>query len=297
MSATLNDELADLRRANAELQGRLDERTRERDEALAGEVATAEVLQESLEYQTATSNVLQVISRSTFDLQPVLDTMIETAARLCAADSGNVLKREGDVYLWVSGFGLLPEYQKLMAVREREGYVLGINRRSIAGRVTLEGGVVHVHDAACDPEYSQEIARLGAIRTVLGVPLLREGLPIGAIMLWRHRVEPFTKRQIDLVRTFAYQAVIAMENARLLGELRQRTEEIGALNRGLEARVAAQVERIGPRRTAETVSRATTGRIDRLAGRREDPRKSPPRNRRRVLRFARLHRFHRDGRA
>jgi class 3 adenylate cyclase/predicted component of type VI protein secretion system len=202
-------------------------------------------LQESLEYQTATSKVLQVISRSTFDLQPVLDTMIETAARLCAADSGNVLKREGDVYLWVSGFGLLPEYQKLMAVRVQEGYALGINRRSIAGRVTLEGGVVHVHDAACDPEYSQEIARLGAIRTVLGVPLLREGLPIGAIMLWRHRVEPFTERQIELVRTFADQAVIAMENARLLGELRQRTEEIAALNRGLEARVAAQVEELG----------------------------------------------------
>src|SRR5262249_7472814 len=145
---------------NARLLGELRERTRD--------------LEESLEYQTATSDVLKVISRSTFDLQPVLDTMIETAGRLCAADSGNVVRLDNDGYHWVAGFGLSPEYKEWMAARVREGGALGIDRRSIVGRVALEGGIVHVHDAASDPEYAPDVARLGAIRTVLGVPLLRE---------------------------------------------------------------------------------------------------------------------------
>jgi signal transduction histidine kinase len=181
-------------------------------------------LQESLEYQTATSDVLKVISQSTFDLEPVLQTVVDTAMRLCGNTQGSLFRVGGDgLYRQAVASGVEPEYYEVEARQEiRPG------ADTLVGRTALARHPVQIIDAWSDPDYApKDDARIGKLRSMLGVPLLREGVPIGVICTARTTVEPFTEKQIELVRTFADQAVIAIENARLLGELRERTDELG----------------------------------------------------------------------
>src|SRR5262249_44869128 len=157
-----------------------------------------------------------------FDLQAVLDTLVESAARLCEADMAAINRQKGDVYYSVANYGLPPELKQHMEERP-----LPPGRGSTAGRTLLERKPVHIHDVLADPEYELiDAARVGRVRTTLGVPLMREGMPIGTITLMRHKVRPFTDKQIELVETFADQAVIAIENVRLFDEVQARTREL-----------------------------------------------------------------------
>jgi len=199
--AELQDELNTLRRAEQE-------RARE--------------LTESLQQQSATADILKVISRATFDLPTVLDALLRSAGSLCEADMGAVVRPQDERFIFAASFGLPQAHVDLV-----KDMPFSASRGTLAGRMMIERRPVHIPDVLADPEFSlSEAQKAAGYRSMLGVPLLRDGIFMGIILLMRSHVRPFTDKQIDLAQTFADQAVIAIENVRLFEAEQERTREL-----------------------------------------------------------------------
>jgi GAF domain-containing protein len=206
-------------------------------------------LSESLEQQTATSQVLSVISSSPGELEPVFNAMLESATRICEARFGNLFLYADNAFQAVAIHNAPPVYAEI-----RKRGPIRPSPGSGLGRLAETRQVVHITDMKAEPTYAARDpfvttgVDMAGIRTLLAVPMLREGQLVGAFSIFRQEVRPFSEKQIALIQNFAAQAVIAIENARLLSELRQRTDEVVKLNQQLEQRVADQVgeiERMG----------------------------------------------------
>jgi two-component system, NtrC family, sensor kinase len=203
----------------ASLKEQLDQRTRELAES-------QRQLAEAREQQAATADILKVIGRSVFELQPVLDTLVENAVRLCGADKGFIYRQDGELYRVAASYGHSPEWIEIVKQNP-----ITQDRRSATGRAVLERRAVHIRDILADPEYQwaqDHRAEEEMHRTILAVPMLRNGTVIGVIVIRRTQVQPFTDKQIELATTFADQAVIAIENTRLFNDVKEALDHLRA---------------------------------------------------------------------